>query len=1144
MKRIIKFLCTVLLLTSIFSVPAKANAWLVLEGISLGTQGLLKIKDKITDLNQDRKDKKKKKESQKIIIEINDEVLKINPSYINTLSQEEKIRISKSYYKSANKNFKEKNIIRGCTELYQVLILDKTMLSDKKLLKKIKKKVDKYDCTKYDFTTKKSNTDLKVANTNIGKTLCVSKSFNADYRFSNTSCKNDEREIQKGSDEYYEAQAFIEISNSTLIASKKSKPVKKKILKKKSEVLLAKGKVKFCSNKYRVGNPAIPTIKIPSAWVGCKELSMNSYVDEKFEGYFSKKSSWGKTDKELYSLVREALISEFTRNNLDINKLYEYLPSTKYAYLESKQKTQIAKAEPSQTQKVAKKDFKIDKNYLKSLPSNRAYYNWDNNESFELFYKQLSNISKQPNLSMNSNVWVNEYYRAKEKDHWNNKYPKSGGPKAWAQSTDGAWAWRTAGSKLSAAKKALDACSDYMKNKTYGSLKCVVVKVNDKILTYEEQNYYSEKHYGLPTILATIIRENEKMQLAKAEPTIKPKKKVVKVVKATQKIDNGILFSKNDDLDFDNTKELWHAIIIHKTKINIYRSDINSKINTKDKAINNAKSKCWFDPKYTSGDWPSENCVIYYVSNNKNFKEKITLDNKTNNLVIKKKLIQEVDLIKNPSKILSKSITPEFLGLERETYAQLKKEKFKKESENIEKYITANIKGSDLKEFNLEKETLDLVRIKRQERRETLYAKTCTGIIFGHKKGTKDWFNCLNEEELKEISNETKIAKKEPTEKPKNKVKVAKVEEPKQEEFKPKKTNQDNEAPVIEIAEVITVNDSSYEIEGSVSDNSKNIFVQVDGRTIPVKKGKFKIKRFSPIDEQIEIVATDQWGNRSSPKMVSIIIDQKDTIVADTFENLDPSKIRSRSNKNRVALIIGIEKYDQTPDATFANLDAQYFYEYARKGFGISKSNIKLLVDEDANLIQSLGTLSKWLPGKIKDGKTELIIFFAGHGLASNDGKELYLLPQDSDPDLLARTALSRTELFKEIIALNPKSVTMFLDTCYSGVSRDERTLLASARPIRIKADEQDTPNNFTIFSASQLDQISSGFKEAKHGIFSYYLMKGLEGKADANKDKDITNGELIAYMDQNVAQKASELGRQQNPSLAGDPDKVLMSYR
>ena len=121
----------------------------------------------------------------------------------------------------------------------------------------------------------------------------------------------------------------------------------------------------------------------------------------------------------------------------------------------------------------------------------------------------------------------------------------------------------------------------------------------------------------------------------------------------------------------------------------------------------------------------------------------------------------------------------------------------------------------------------------------------------------------------------------------------------------------------------------------------------------------------------------------------------------------------------------------------------------------------------------------------------------------------------------------------------------MFLDTCYSGVSRDEQMLLASARPIRIVADEQEgIPDNFTIFSASKLDQISSGLKEVNHGIFSYFLMKGLEGNADSNQDKKITNGELLAYMDDNVSQKAAEQGREQNPSLAGDPDKVLMTYR
>jgi len=53
----------------------------------------------------------------------------------------------------------------------------------------------------------------------------------------------------------------------------------------------------------------------------------------------------------------------------------------------------------------------------------------------------------------------------------------------------------------------------------------------------------------------------------------------------------------------------------------------------------------------------------------------------------------------------------------------------------------------------------------------------------------------------------------------------------------------------------------------------------------------------------------------------------------------------------------------------------------------------------------------------------------------------------------------------------------------------------------------------------------------------------GLEGDEDLNKDRTITNGELLAYMDDNVSQKASELGRQQNPSLVGNPEQILARY-
>jgi len=472
---------------------------------------------------------------------------------------------------------------------------------------------------------------------------------------------------------------------------------------------------------------------------------------------------------------------------------------------------------------------------------------------------------------------------------------------------------------------------------------------------------------------------------------------------------------------------------------------------------------------------------------------------------------------------------------ERKKQEKILAEKKKEEEKRKKELLLAQKKEEDEKK----KQELLLAQIKAEEERKKQELLLAQKKAEEEKKKQELLLAQKKDEEEKRMADAKKAEEKRIAE---EKKKVAK--KPKK-EFKPEDKDIDNDPPVILIAEAITVNDTSYEIEGKITDKAEKVYVEIDGRPVRVKKGKFKVKRFSPIDEQITIVAIDQWGNKSKPKFVNITIDIQDTEVVEKLEPLDPSNIRSKSNKNRVALIIGIEKYEQAPDANFANLDAKYFYEYARKGFGISKSNMKLLVDEDANLIKSLGIIKKWLPGTIKKNETELIIFFAGHGLASNDGKELYILTQDSDPDLLSRTALSRTELFKEIISLNPKSVTMFMDTCYSGVSRNEEILLASARPIRIVADEQEgVPDNFTIFTASQLDQISSGLKEANHGIFSYYLMKGLEGKADTNKDKQITNGELLAYMDQNVSLKASVLGRQQNPSLAGNPDQVLMSYK
>src|SRR3972149_518300 len=57
---------------------------------------------------------------------------------------------------------------------------------------------------------------------------------------------------------------------------------------------------------------------------------------------------------------------------------------------------------------------------------------------------------------------------------------------------------------------------------------------------------------------------------------------------------------------------------------------------------------------------------------------------------------------------------------------------------------------------------------------------------------------------------------------------------------------------------------------------------------------------------------------------------------------------------------------------------------------------------------------------------------------------------------------------------------------------------------------------------------------ELGHGIFSYYLVRGLQGAADLNRDGIVTLQELYEYVEQQVSRKARAAGGKQNPGMKG----------
>ncbi|MFL2818621.1 MAG: caspase domain-containing protein [Candidatus Puniceispirillales bacterium] len=350
----------------------------------------------------------------------------------------------------------------------------------------------------------------------------------------------------------------------------------------------------------------------------------------------------------------------------------------------------------------------------------------------------------------------------------------------------------------------------------------------------------------------------------------------------------------------------------------------------------------------------------------------------------------------------------------------------------------------------------------------------------------------------------------------------------------------DTRVPLIEIISNETKGKRGT-IYGIARDNVEVAEVTINGKQVSLSNnGNFKYSIFVPSDGlTLNVQVTDVAGLTSS-KTVSLQRNETVASTAISFDRLNPLGKRVKANSNALALIVGVEGYKNTnADALYADSDAKMFRDYASEKLGISEGRIKTLLNDNATEQEILLSVKEWLRRSAKPNKSDIYVFFAGHGLASQDGKNMYLLPHDGSPRLLDDTAILRDRLFADLKATNPKSVTVFLDTCYSGVTRNEEMLIAG-RPIVIKAKEQAIPDGFTLFSAASNEQISRPLEEAKHGMFSYFLMKGMEGDADANNDNRITARELHAYVEQNVVQQSSG---SQTPELQGDKDRVLVQF-
>ena len=317
------------------------------------------------------------------------------------------------------------------------------------------------------------------------------------------------------------------------------------------------------------------------------------------------------------------------------------------------------------------------------------------------------------------------------------------------------------------------------------------------------------------------------------------------------------------------------------------------------------------------------------------------------------------------------------------------------------------------------------------------------------------------------------------------------------------------------------------------------------GKTIDVSIGFTEESTTGKFPLDLEVEKPQQTIQQlvvSGQEMGTVEFADVATVSVDIEKDIPKS---GRKGKKDLAVVFGIESYKNVPGVSFAKRDAEWMKKYFENILGIPQNRIYHKMDSDVGQAEFSKVFSEdgWLDKRVKEGETNLYVYYAGHGAPDMKKNKAYLIPYDGDPNYASQTGYEMDALYEQLGNLGAASVTVFLDACFSGANRDNEMLLADARPVFMEVDESAT-RNVTVFSAAGGKEISSAWPEKKHGLFSYFLMKGMRGDADANGDSQITVGELGDYIKENVSDMAGMLDREQTPGLQTmDRGKLLISY-
>ena len=281
--------------------------------------------------------------------------------------------------------------------------------------------------------------------------------------------------------------------------------------------------------------------------------------------------------------------------------------------------------------------------------------------------------------------------------------------------------------------------------------------------------------------------------------------------------------------------------------------------------------------------------------------------------------------------------------------------------------------------------------------------------------------------------------------------------------------------------------------------------------------------------------------------------ENKIQIIAYDIENLSTTEtinIFKIAEKREIwAGVIGIDQYkNKNIDfLEYAKKDAKAFADYLKKNMNVSNNHIFELYNKNATKREINSLLGTKL--RKKAGKEDTVfIFFAGHGApeadsASSDGDGIskYIIPFDADPEDLYSSAIAMDQFAEIFRRIQAERIVLIMDSCYSGRSGGRTLLAGNNRAIVIRSNflnRISEGKGRIILTSSSANEVSQESDKLRHGVFTYYLLQGLKGNADYDKDKLIDIDEIYMYLNRKVSDAT---GNQQHPVKKGETEGKII---